>query len=100
MDKPNKPIKLRPSICLLIFAAIFFSLAFIMRFQFQNKYRSALKSHRDLVDEIAASLKSRGVKCGAYAKSDPDNFTRLTEYIAALDESRVGKFLSLIEKLT
>lgn len=68
--------------------------------RYQNKYRSALKSHRELVDEIAADLKRRGVKCGVYVKSDPDNFTRLTEYIAALDESRVGKFLSLIEKLT
>ena len=34
-----------------------------------------------------------------YAKSG-DNFARLTEYIAALDESRVGKFLDIIEKLT
>lgn len=67
----------------------------------QNKYRSALKSHRELVEGIVAELRSRGVKCGnPYGSSDADNFARLTEYIASLDDSRVGKFLSLIEKLT
>lgn len=68
--------------------------------RYQNKYRSVLKSHRELVDEIARELDGRGIKCGTADSRSADNFTRLTEYIAALDEKRVGKFLSIIEKLT
>ena len=68
--------------------------------RYQNKYRSVLKSHRELVDEITRELDGRGIKCGTADSRSADNFTRLTEYIAALDEKRVGKFLSIIEKLT
>ena len=70
--------------------------------RYQNKYRSVLRSHRELVESIMNELTTRGVRYwdpyGAQKRTD--NFARLTEYIAALDERRVGKFLSLIEKLT
>lgn len=67
----------------------------------QNKYRSVLKTHRDVVESVMAELDSRGVAYfDPYRKDKDDNFGRLTEYIAALDDKRVGKFLSLIEKLT
>lgn len=69
--------------------------------RYQNKYRSVLRSHRALVEEIMSDLTARGVAFrDPYGKSESDNFARLTEYIAALDNNRVGKFLSLIEKLT
>lgn len=68
--------------------------------RYQNKYRSVLKSHRDIVESVLADLKNRGVPCSSPYGEPADNFSRLTEYIAALDDSRVGKFLSLIEKLT
>ena len=69
--------------------------------RYQNKYRSVLKSHRELVERIMNDLAARGVAYrDPYKKSGADNFARLTEYLAALDEKRVGKFLSLIEKLT
>ena len=67
----------------------------------QNKYRSVLKTHRDVVESVMAELDSRGTAYfDPYRKDKDDNFGRLTEYIAALDDKRVGKFLSLIEKLT
>ncbi|MDE7464016.1 MAG: hypothetical protein K2M48_03205 [Clostridiales bacterium] len=67
----------------------------------QNKYRSVLRSHREDVEKVMADLTSRGVAfVDPYSKAGrTDNFARLTEYIAALDESKVGSFLSLIEKL-
>ncbi len=66
----------------------------------QNKYRSVLRSHRDTVESVMNSLAARGVEyVNPYDKNRGDNFARLTEYIAALDESKVGSFLSLIEKL-
>lgn len=69
--------------------------------RYQNKYRSVLKSHRDLVEEVAADLAARGIAYrDPYKKAESDNFARLTEYLAELDSKRVGKFLSLIEKLT
>lgn len=64
----------------------------------QNKYRSCIKSHRDLVERVIADLTAAGVQC--FNPYGTDNFSRLTEYIASLDSARVGKFLSLIEKLT
>lgn len=67
----------------------------------QNKYRSVLRSHRDDVERIMSSLDSRGIKYfDPYKKHEADNFSRLTEYLAALDDKKVGKFLSLIDKLT
>lgn len=68
----------------------------------QNKYRSVLRSHRELVESIMQDLAARGIAFwNPYKKfATTDNFARLTDYIASLDESRVGKFLSLIEKLT
>ncbi len=69
--------------------------------RYQNKYRSYLRSHRDEVEEIMTELSARGAEYfDPYKKDRADNFARLTEYIASLDDSRVGKFLSLIEKLT
>lgn len=67
--------------------------------RYQNKYRSVLRSHRDLVAEVSASLSERGV-----VHSDPyrkaDNIARLTEYIAAMDSERARRFLAVLEKLT
>ena len=69
--------------------------------RYQNKYRSVLRSHRAVVEQVMKDLTARGVDfTNPYAKIESDNFARLTEYIAALDNNRVGKFLSLIEKLT
>lgn len=66
----------------------------------QNKYRSVLRSHRDIVEDIMNELTARGVEFrNPYQKVGVDNFARLTEYIAALDEKKVGKFLSIMEKL-
>ncbi len=68
----------------------------------QNKYRSVLRSHRSDVERIMKSLAERDIDFrNPYRRDDAeDNFARLTEYIAALDESKVGNFLSLIRKLT
>ncbi len=68
----------------------------------QNKYRSVLRSHRKDVEAVMRELDARGVAyVNPYVRENQaDNFVRLTEYIAALDESKVGTFLSLIEKLT
>ncbi len=69
--------------------------------RYQNKYRSVLRSHRDLVDGIVKDLADRHMPYkDPYAKSKTDNYTRLTEFIAAHGESRVDKFFELIEKLT
>lgn len=69
--------------------------------RYQNKYRSVLRSHRELVESVVSDLASRHKPyVDPYARTGGDNFARLTEYIAALDESRVGKFLDIIEKLT
>lgn len=65
----------------------------------QNKYRSVLRSHRDVVEDVMNGLASRGIEYVNPYAARGDNFARLTEYIAALDESKVGSFLSLIEKL-
>lgn len=66
----------------------------------QNKYRSCLRSHRDKVEAIVRELEHNHQPCFNPYGSSYDNFTRLTEYIASLDDTRVGKFLNLIEKLT
>lgn len=69
--------------------------------RYQNKYRSALRAHKPLVQSVMAQLDSRGVAyVNPYRKDNTDNFARLTEYIAALDEAKLGKFISIIEKLT
>ena len=68
--------------------------------RYQNKYRSVLRSHRELVEKIMAELSASGIAYRDPYGKTADNFARLTEYIAALDEKRVGKFLTLIEKLT
>ncbi len=67
----------------------------------QNKYRSVLRSHRDDVERIMRDLDARGVAyVDPYGREETDNFDRLTRYIAALDDNKVGKFLSIMEKLT
>ncbi len=68
----------------------------------QNKYRSVLRSHRDTVERIMKELDARGVAYrNPYSREhNADNFARLTEYIASLDDAKVGSFLSLIEKLS
>lgn len=69
--------------------------------RYQNKYRSVLKSHRALVESTVKRLRACGIDCyDPFSSASGDNFARLTEYIAALDDNRVGKFLSIIEKLT
>lgn len=66
----------------------------------QNKYRSCLRSHRDMVERIVADLTANHLPCQNPYADGSDNFARLTEYIASLDERGAHKFLSLIEKLT
>lgn len=66
----------------------------------QNKYRSCLKSHRDMVERIVDELTAKHLPCQNPYGDGADNFARLTEYIASLDERGAHKFLSLIEKLT
>ncbi|MDE7164898.1 MAG: hypothetical protein K2O04_05705 [Clostridiales bacterium] len=66
----------------------------------QNKYRSCLRSHRDRVERIVAELTAKHMPCQNPYNDGSDNFARLTEYIASLDERGAHKFLSLIEKLT
>ena len=66
----------------------------------QNKYRSCLRSHRDRVERIVAELNAKHMPCQNPYGDGSDNFARLTEYIASLDERGAHKFLSLIEKLT
>lgn len=70
--------------------------------RYQNKYRSLLRTHRGTVERVMAELDRKGIK-----RYDPykrergaDNFARLAEYLSSLDEERVGKFISMIEKLT
>ncbi|MCH5156033.1 MAG: hypothetical protein J1F69_05435 [Clostridiales bacterium] len=66
----------------------------------QNKYRSCLRSHRDRVESIVDELKEKHMPYVNPYGDGTDNFSRLTEYIASLDERGAHKFLSLIEKLT
>lgn len=66
----------------------------------QNKYRSCLRSHRDRVEKIVGELKANHMPYVNPYGDGSDNFARLTEYIASLDERGAHKFLSLIEKLT
>lgn len=69
--------------------------------RYQNKYRSTVRSHRALVEKIMAELKASGVPyVDPYEKPQRDNFARLADYLSALDSARVGKFISIIEKLT
>lgn len=68
--------------------------------RYQNKYRSVLRSHRELVEKIMSELAANGIAYRDPYGKPADNFARLTEYIAALDDKRVSKFLTLIEKLT
>ncbi len=68
--------------------------------RYQNKYRSVLVAHRDIVERVIAKAEACGEKCfDPYARSKSDNFDRLTHYLAALDSDRAQKFLDLIEKL-
>ena len=64
----------------------------------QNKYRSCLRSHRDRVERIVEELKANHMPY-VNPYGDGDNFDRLTEYIASLDERGAHKFLSLISEL-
>lgn len=66
----------------------------------QNKYRSVLRTHRDRVENVMKKLDAKKVKYFDPYKKEKrsDNFERLTEYISALDEAKMGKFLSLLEK--
>lgn len=65
----------------------------------QNKYRSCLRSHRDKVERIVAELTAKHMPCQNPYGDGNDNFARLTEYIASLDERGAHKFLSLIESI-
>ena len=64
----------------------------------QNKYRSCLRSHRDRVEQIVDELKASHMPY-VNPYGDDDNFARLTEYIASLDERGAHKFLNLISEL-
>lgn len=71
----------------------------------QNKYRSMLLHHRDKVNEIMRKIGASGQNYyNPYAKetvvagAETDNYRRLTDYIASLDESEVGEFLSIMKK--
>lgn len=66
----------------------------------QNKYRSCLKSHRALVEEVVAELEREHMPCKNPFEGENTNFDRLTKYIASLDNGSAYKFLDLIEKLT
>lgn len=66
----------------------------------QNKYRACLRSHRDRVERIVNELSAAHKPYVNPYSDSSDNFARLTEYIASLDESGAHKFLKLIEKLT
>lgn len=71
----------------------------------QNKYRSMILHHREKVTEIMRRIGARGqnyynpyVKETVVAGSETDNYRRLTDYIASLDESEVGEFLNIMKK--
>lgn len=71
----------------------------------QNKYRSMILHHREKVTEIMRSLGQEGKNYyNPYAKetviagSETDNYRKLSDYIASLDESEVGEFLQIMKK--
>ncbi len=72
----------------------------------QNKYRSMVAHHKDVVTAIMNDLSEKGVKYyNPYTKSasdaaKKDNLTKLSEFIAKLDDNEVGNFLNLLNKLT
>ena len=71
----------------------------------QNKYRSMILHHREKVNEIMRRIGSRGenyfnpyMKETIVAGSEHDNYKRLSDYIASLDEAEVGEFLQIMKK--
>ena len=69
-------------------------------------YRRLVTHHRDRVTTVMKNLAQRGVPYfNPYLKQtmtggeSPDNYKKLNDYIAALDEAEVGEFLSLMKKL-
>lgn len=72
----------------------------------QNKYRSMILHHRDKVTEIMRRIGASGrdyfnpyLKETVVAGAETDNYKKLNEYIASLDENEVGEFLSILKKL-
>lgn len=69
--------------------------------RYQNKYRAALRSRRELVENVVKDLAERHMPYkDPYAKPACGNLERLTEYLATLGDDKVERFLSLMEKLT
>ncbi len=71
----------------------------------QNKYRSMILHHREKVTEIMRRLGANGqnyynpyLKETVAAGSEPDNYRKLNDYIASLDEAEVGEFLHIMKK--
>ena len=71
----------------------------------QNKYRSLVLHHRDKVSEVMRRLAENGKQYfNPYLKgtvtpgNETDNYKKLSDYIASLDETEVGEFLSLMKK--
>ena len=72
----------------------------------QNKYRSMIIHHRDKVTEIMRSISESGenyynpyTKEIVAAGSETDNYGKLQKYVASLDESEIGEFLTIMKKL-
>ena len=72
----------------------------------QNKYRSMIGHHRAKVTAIMNEMTQEGkVYYNPYTKQlsdsteNTDKLAQLNEYIASLDASEVGNFLTLIKKL-
>ncbi len=72
----------------------------------QNKYRSMVASHKDRVQAVMNELSLNGTPYfNPYTKqvvtkdSSPDNYKKLSDYIATLDEKDVDNFFMLMKKL-
>ncbi len=71
----------------------------------QNKYRSMILHHREKVNEVMRKIGASGkdyynpyLKETVSAGSETDNYKKLNDYIASLDEAEVGEFLQIMKK--
>lgn len=71
----------------------------------QNKYRSMILHHREKVNEVMRRIGASGkdyynpyLKETVAAGSETDNYKKLNDYIASLDEAEVGEFLQIMKK--
>ncbi|MCL2061420.1 MAG: hypothetical protein FWH03_02205 [Firmicutes bacterium] len=73
----------------------------------QNKYRSMITHHKSRVNNVMNNLAQQNIPYfNPYSKtvvtdgaSQDDNYKKLTDYIASLDESEVDNFFTLMRKL-